>query len=81
MANLTIKNIPTELYETLKHQAKINHRSMNSEIIFTLKKVLGFGEDTASDENLRRQARELRKKINIVLSEEEINEAKRAGRE
>lgn len=81
MANLTIKNIPTELYERLKHQAKLNHRSMNSEIIFTLKKVFGFGEEAESDEILRRQAREFRKKINIVLSEEEINEAKRAGRE
>jgi len=81
MANLTIKNIPTELYEMLKHKAKTNHRSINSEVIFTLKKVLGFREKAESDEVLRQQASEFRKKIKVSLSEEEINEAKRAGRE
>jgi plasmid stability protein len=80
MANLTIKNIPVELYEMLKHQAKINHRSINSEIIFTLKKVLGFREKPESDDVLK-QARELRNKIKVTLTEEEINEAKRSGRE
>lgn len=81
MASFTIKNIPAELYEMLKHQAKINHRSMNSEVIFTLKKALGSTERGEFDQIIRQQAREFRKKINIVLSEEEINEAKRSGRE
>ena len=80
MANITIKNIPGELYEMLKHQAKINHRSINSEIIFTLKRVLGFRDKAETDEILR-QAREYRKKIKVSLSEDEINEAKRSGRE
>lgn len=80
MANLTIKNIPVELYEMLKRQAKTNHRSINSEIIYTLKRVLGFREKAESDEILR-QAREFRKKVKVSLSEEEINEAKRSGRE
>jgi plasmid stability protein len=79
MANLTIKNIPGELYEMLKHQAKVNHRSINSEIIFTLKKVLGFRENSDS-EDIIRKAREFRKKINVALSEQDINEAKRSGR-
>lgn len=80
MATLTIKNIPAELYEMLKRQATVNHRSLNSEIIFTLKQVLGFREKAESDEILA-QARTIREKIKISLSEEEINEAKRAGRE
>ena len=81
MVSFTLKNIPAELYEMLKHQAKINHRSINSEIIFILKKSLGSAERGEFDEVLRQQASEFRKKISIVLSEEEINEAKRSGRE
>lgn len=80
MANLTIKNIPTELYEMLKHQAKFNHRSINSEIIFTLKKVLGIQEKPGAEEIIR-QAREFRARIKVTLSQEEINEAKKSGRE
>lgn len=80
MASITIKNIPTELYEMLKLQAKSNHRSINSEIIYTLKRVLGFQEKTGPDEVIR-QAREFRKKIGVTLSNEEIDEAKKAGRE
>ncbi len=80
MANLTIKNIPGELYEMLKLKAKNNHRSINSEIIFTLKRILGFQEKAETDEILR-QAREIRKKMKVTLTEEEINEAKRSGRE
>lgn len=80
MASITIKNIPTELYEMLKLQAKSNHRSINSEIIYTLKRVLGFHEKTGPDEVIR-QAREFRKKIGVTLSNEEIDEAKKAGRE
>lgn len=81
MASFTLKNIPVELYEMLKHQARANHRSMNSEIIFTLKKALGTAERGEFDQILRQQASEFRRRVNIVLSEEEINEAKRSGRE
>lgn len=81
MASFTLKNIPVELYEMLKHQARTNHRSMNSEIIFTLKKALGTAERGEFDQILRQQASEFRRRVNIVLSEEEINEAKRSGRE
>ena len=36
MVTLTIKNIPEELYERLKIQAKINHRSINKEVCTSL---------------------------------------------
>lgn len=80
MANLTIKNIPTELYEMLKLQAKSNHRSINSEVIVTLKKILGIRERPGTEEVIR-QAREFRSRIKVTLSEEEINKAKKSGRE
>lgn len=40
MANLTIKNISEELYQKLKKSAKLNRRSMNSEILVCLEQVL-----------------------------------------
>lgn len=33
MTTITIKNIPDEVYEKIKLQAKANHRSINSEVI------------------------------------------------
>lgn len=32
-SNITVKNIPTDLYEGLKARAAENHRSLNAEII------------------------------------------------
>lgn len=40
MANLTIKNIPDNLYQRLKESAKLNRRSMNSEVLVCLEQVL-----------------------------------------
>ena len=37
MVTITVKNIPEELYEKLKENAKSNNRSINSEVIFALK--------------------------------------------
>jgi plasmid stability protein len=33
MASITVKNIPSDLYEQLKESAVANHRSLNGEII------------------------------------------------
>jgi hypothetical protein len=40
MPAITIKNVPTELYEDIKKSASKNLRSINNEIIFRLKKTL-----------------------------------------
>jgi len=40
MPALTIKNIPDELYNELKYIAKQHHRSINSEVIVSLKRIL-----------------------------------------
>lgn len=80
MANITLKNIPGDLHEKLKERAKMNHRSINSEILFSLKKVLGYKE-AAENEEVLEQAREFRKKINVSLSDVELNDAKRLKRE
>jgi len=40
MANITVKNIPDDLYENLKTYAAMNHRSLNNEIIVCIEKVI-----------------------------------------
>lgn len=40
MAALTIKNLPDDLYEELKHLAEVHRRSINSEVIVCLEKAL-----------------------------------------
>jgi len=37
---LTLKNIPDEVYDRLKHSAEMNRRSMNSEAIVCLEAAL-----------------------------------------
>jgi plasmid stability protein len=39
MVAITIKNIPNELYESLKNAANAHHRSINNEIIACLEKA------------------------------------------
>jgi antitoxin FitA len=39
-ANLTIKNLPDSLYESLRASADRHHRSLNGEIIACLERVL-----------------------------------------
>jgi len=38
--NVTIKNIPTDLYKKLKQNAAAHHRSVNSEVIYCLEQTL-----------------------------------------
>lgn len=40
MPNLTIKGIPQQVYERLKARAKINHRSLNAEVIVCLEQAV-----------------------------------------
>lgn len=38
--NITLKNIPDEIYDSLKNSAQVHHRSLNSEVIACLERVL-----------------------------------------
>lgn len=40
MANLTIKNVPDDLYEQLKQRAAENRRSLNSEAIVCMEQAV-----------------------------------------
>lgn len=61
MATVTLKNIPDRLYERLKYFAKLRHRSLNSEIIFTLEKSVGLAQE--DPEALRQQAKAFRDRV------------------
>lgn len=84
MKTITLKNIPEPVYERLKLQAKISHRSLNSEIIYWLEKSLDIRERPSAEETIAK-ARAFREKIiargGIMLTSEEIDQAKRSGRE
>jgi len=81
MATLTIKNIPDEVYERLKESAKQHRRSINSEVITCLEK--SFFSSKFDPEEFLARVRATREKLRargVVLTEEELYEAKNEGR-
>ena len=78
MATITVKNIPEDVYERIKEQAKRNRRSTNSEIIMLMERaVMSYRIDP---EEILESARVIRESLNFVATEEEINQAKNEGR-
>ena len=79
MATLTIKNIPDELYEQLKQSAARHRRSINSEVVVCLEKVLG--SSFVDPATLLASIRALRQAISTVfVTEEDLQAAKDEGR-
>jgi antitoxin FitA len=82
MTTLTIKNIPNNVYESLKHAAEINRRSMNSEAIICLETVLAPTQLTATEKLARVRAiratgaNAMGMKLNHTL----VDDFKKAGR-
>lgn len=80
MVTVTLKNIPPELYERLKIQAKNNHRSINKEAISILEKALSIPPlDIASTLERTRKIRE--RTAHYVITDEELTKWKNEGRE
>lgn len=61
MATITLKNVPDDLYESLKRQAQAHRRSVNSELIHCLETVL-MPKQISAEERLGR-LRSLRRRI------------------
>lgn len=79
MSSVTIKNIPEPLYRMLKNRAKQSRRSLNSEVILGLQKYISTpSQDAKEFIDLARKARAMAKGR---LTAEEIDQAKREGRE
>jgi len=79
MATVTVKNIPDELYERLKTVAKINRRSMNSEIIVCIENAV-TSRRINPDEVLENARRLRQLTADHRISDEEFNQAKAEGR-
>jgi plasmid stability protein len=79
MANITVKNIPDDLYENLKQYARINHRSINNEIIVCIEKAVKG--QTTDKQSILERAQKLRVENNLpYLTEKELNHLKNEGR-
>jgi antitoxin FitA len=79
MRTVTIKNVPDDLYDSLKRSASANHRSINSEVIVCMERALG-GRAVDTEAVLAR-ARELRKLTRkYPITDAELAKAKAAGR-
>ena len=76
--NITIKGIPDDVYQKLKLQAEKNHRSVNSEVIMTLKNSLLSKKH--DPDVLIESARKLKKRARGSLTIDEIQEAIDQGR-
>ncbi len=79
MRAITVKGIPDDLYESLKHSAKMNRRSINSEIIVCIGRALR--SYPLNPEAVLETARRLRAQTAAhPISDAEFSEAKRTGR-
>ncbi len=79
MPTITLKNIPADLHRKLKKRAEEHHRSLNKEIIATLKITTGETHPVDVDA-LILEARAARSKFTREISAAEIDAWKRAGR-
>ena len=79
MPTITLKNIPADLHRELKKRAEEHHRSLNREILATLKTATGKTH-RVDVEALISEARAARAKFARQISDAEINSWKRAGR-
>lgn len=75
MPAITVKNIPDTLYTQLKQSAQLHHRSINSELIVCLEKVLV--PQKIDKEELLATARSIRKRFSdFEVTSEDLNRAK-----
>ena len=79
MPALTIKNIPTDLYDELKNVAEQHHRSINREVIVCLKEALFPKRISPEDRLTNIQALRSRIKQNVVTTQD-IEKAINEGR-
>ena len=76
--NITIRDIPDDIYEKLKRQAELHHRSINSEVIVCLKKIV---QSRRRDPNqIITRAKKLKEKAKGSLSIDQIQDAIDQGR-
>jgi plasmid stability protein len=79
MPTITLKNIPAELHREFKKRAEENHRSLNKEIIATLKSAAS-GTIQLDSTKLEESVRQARALFRRPVTAREIDRWKRKGR-
>lgn len=80
MTTITIKNIPNEVYEKIKLQAKANHRSINSEVIAIFEQAVQR-RTPGEVKNILERARKLRElTAAYTVTDADLTEWKAEGR-
>lgn len=79
MATITLKGIDDQLLDRLKKMAKSNRRSLNQEIIFRLEELVPTRP--LNFEEVMELVEKTRPRMKGKLSEEEIDQAIKEGRE
>jgi hypothetical protein len=79
MATITLKNIPADLHRELKKRAEEHHRSLNREIIATLKSATG-GPTPFDPTKLEESVHQARSLFRRPITAREIDRWKREGR-
>jgi plasmid stability protein len=79
MPTITVKNIPSDLYEQLKRSAQAHRRSMNSEIIACIEQVVQNRKINPGVRSVRAQG--LREKTSEYrVTDDDFSKMKREGR-
>ncbi len=80
MVTITLKNVPPEIYERIKTQAKNNHRSINGEILSILEQAISIPPiDVKATLERTRKLREMT--ADYVITADEIEKLINEGRE
>lgn len=81
MVTITVKNIPEEIYERIKLQAKANRRSVNSEIISIFEQAVPNRTPMDVKEILERARKVRELTAHYTITAEDIDRWKKEGRE
>lgn len=81
MVTITVKNIPEELYERIKSQAKVNRRSINSEIISIFEHAIPTRTPLEVKDVLERARKVRELTADYTITAEELDRWKKEGRE
>lgn len=76
--NITIRDIPDEVYKNLKQQAELHQRSINSEVIFYLKQMVRSHRQ--DPDQVITRAKKLKQQAKGTLTLQEIQQAIDQGR-
>lgn len=79
MAAITLKDIPTPLYRSLKARARRHKRSLNKEVIALLEEAVATTRRVHVETRLADIAR-LREELHFTVTDEEIHAYKNEGR-